>query len=72
MSLGLFAAIVIELERRAAERVAVCELAQYAAVSEHAVLCVLSDMHSQGHCVLFFGLRDQVVGAQWLEKPPCA
>jgi hypothetical protein len=72
MSLALFATIVIELERRSAERVAVCELAEYAAVSEHAVLCVLADMHSQGHCVLFFGLPGQVVGAQWMERPACA
>ncbi len=72
MSLGLFAAIVIELERRAADRVSVCELAEYAQVSEHAVLGVLRDIHSQGHCVLFYALRDQVVGAQWLESVPCA
>lgn len=71
MSLGLFAAIVIELERRASERVSVDELAQYAAVTEHQVRCVLADIHSQGHCVLFHALPGQVVGAQWLQEAAC-
>ena len=72
MSLGLFAAIVIELERRAADRVSVCELAEYAAVTEYAVRCVLWDIHSQGHCNLFHALPGQIVGAQWRESVPCA
>jgi hypothetical protein len=72
MSLGLFAAIVVELERRSPERLSVCELAQYAAVSEHEVLGVLVDIHSQGHCLLFHSFPGLVVGAQWLEGLPCA
>ncbi|MEY2689197.1 MAG: hypothetical protein RL375_3395 [Pseudomonadota bacterium] len=73
MSLGLFAAVVIELERRSPERVSVDELATYAAVSADAVQSVLVDIHQQGHCVLFRGWPITTVdGAQWLEHPACA
>lgn len=71
MSLGLFAAIVVELERRAAEVVPVDELARYAAVQPEAVRAVLLDMHAQGHCDLVTDLG-QITAAQWLPEVPCA
>lgn len=75
MSLGLFAAIVVELERRKHERVTVEDLAVYVRVSPSEVRGVLRDIYGQGHCMLFGDSEgsppDLLASAQWLEHPAC-
>jgi hypothetical protein len=71
MSLGLFAAIVVELERMWPEAASVDQLASYAAVSQADVRAMLLDIRAQGRCRLIKQF-DQITAAVWLPEAPCA